>query len=142
MRYMSDKEYKRRLHQIQKQNELKLKVQKLKDQRNKYKKKKITTSKLALWIMMAIMFEIVIFTQVIMWHFGDFSSLYVLIGIPAAMALPYFEYLSKAKVENTAGGITYDMAMREQDRLDSCETNDDLHIENISIDESGDNYPG
>jgi hypothetical protein len=57
--------------------------------------------------MMAIMFEIVIFAQIIMWHFGDFSSLYVLIGIPATMVLPLFEFFKKSRAENTAGGIVY-----------------------------------
>ena len=68
---------------------------------------------------MAIVFEIVVFAQVIMWHFGDFSSLYVLIGIPATMALPLFEYMSKSRAQNTAGGITYQLAMRQQDRIDN-----------------------
>lgn len=96
---------------------------------------------------MAIVFEIVVFAQIIMWCFRDFSSLYVLIGIPATMALPLFQYYSKSRAENTVGGITYQLAMREQNRIDNFEptadANEDEVIEFSNLeDESGDNYLG
>ena len=56
---------------------------------------------------MAIMFQIVIFAQAIMWKYGDFSSLYVLIGIPAAMIPIVWKYFDKSARENVAGGITF-----------------------------------
>ena len=135
MRYISDKEYERRLQRIKRENDFKLKVQKLKEQRNKYKKKKITTSKLALWIMMAIMFQIVIFAQVVMWKYGDFSSLYVLIGIPAAMIPIVWKYFDKSAKENSKNGIIYDLAMKESGQCDDDEGFSDE-------DESGEDFPG
>ena len=96
---------------------------------------------------MSIIFEIVVFAQVVMWHYGDFSSLYVLIGIPATMALPLFQYYSKSRAEHTVGGITYQLAMREQDRLDNYESALDSKEEEGSQfanmdDESGDDFLG
>ena len=42
----------------------------------------------------------------------DTSALYVLLGIPAAMAPIIWAYFSKAKAENTKNGIVYETAMR------------------------------
>ena len=39
--------------------------------------------------------------------------MYALIGIPATIIPIVLGYYSKSKAENTAGGITYDMAMME-----------------------------
>lgn len=142
MRYVSEKEYKRRLHEIQRMNDSKLRLQKLNEQKKKYKKKKkITTSKLALWIMMAIMFEIVIFAQIIMWRFGDFSSLYVLIGIPAAMIPIVWKYYDKSAKENCANGIVYETAMKEH-AADDESYDDDLNVQEIPVDQSGEDFPG
>lgn len=45
--------------------------------------------------------------------YGDLSAMYALIGIPATIIPIVLGYYSKSKAENTAGGITYDMAMME-----------------------------
>jgi hypothetical protein len=91
--------------------------------------------------MMAIMFEIVIFAQIIMWHFGDFSSLYVLIGIPAAMIPVVWKYYDKSAKENCANGIVYDIAMREQ-AADDESYDDDLNVQEIPVDQSGEDFSG
>lgn len=57
--------------------------------------------------------EIIVFCQYAMLEFGDTSALYALIGIPAVLVPTIWGYYSKSKAENTAGGITYDMAMLE-----------------------------
>ena len=115
-RYMSEREFNKKLKEIQKENESIRRINKLEQERSrlrKTKKKKLTTSKLALLIMFFIVFEIVIFTELLMYKTQDLSALYVLIGIPATMILPLWRYYAKSQVENAQGGITYAMAMKE-----------------------------
>lgn len=113
-RYMSQREFNKRLREIQRENESLRRINKLEQERSRLKKPKdkLTTSKLALLIMFIIVFEIVVFTQILMYVTRDLSALYVLIGIPATMILPLWRYYAKSQVENTQGGITYDMAMK------------------------------
>ena len=115
-RYMSEREFNKKLKEIQKENESIRRINKLEQERSrlrKTKKKKLTTSKLALLIMFFIVFEIVIFTELLMYKTQDLSALYVLIGIPATMILPLWRYYAKSQVQNAQGGITYAMAMKE-----------------------------
>lgn len=46
----------------------------------------------------------------------DFSPLLTLLGAVIGQTLSYWIYSSKAKAENTQGGITYDLAMRDFDQ--------------------------
>ena len=115
-RYMSEREFNKKLKEIQKENESIRRINKLEQERSRLrrtKKKKLTTSKLALLIMFFIVFEIVIFTELLMYKTQDLSALYVLIGIPATMILPLWRYYAKSQVQNAQGGITYAMAMKE-----------------------------
>lgn len=82
--------------------------------RRKRKRKTLSTSKIALMAMMLVCLEIIIYAEVAMLKLGDLSALYVLIGIPAAMAATIWGYFSKTKVENSEGGIVYEQAMLEQ----------------------------
>lgn len=100
---------------------------------NKNKKKKFSTSKIALWCVIVICIQIIIFAEYAMLKTGDLSSMYVLIGIPAALAPTMLGYLSKSKAENSVGGITYETAMREyelntfvEDTMDAYETNEEM----------------
>ena len=45
----------------------------------------------------------------------------VLIGIPATLIPIIWGYYSKAKAENTQGGITYDMAMMQLNQTNGIE---------------------
>ena len=114
-RYMSEREFNQKLRQIQKENESIRRMNKLEEERSRFRKpkKKMTTSKLALLIMFLIVFEIVVFTELLMYMTRDLSALYVLIGIPATMILPLWRYYAKAQVQNAQGGITFEMAMKE-----------------------------
>ena len=115
-RYMSEREFNERLREIQKENESLRRINKLEEERSrlrKPKKKKITMSKLALLIMFVIVFEIVIFTQWLMYKTQDLSALYVLIGIPATMIVPLWKYYAKTQVENAKGGIIFQTAMKD-----------------------------
>lgn len=64
-----------------------------------------------LYILLCV--QIVAFCEYAMMTLCDTSALYVLIGIPAALAPIIWGYYSKSKAENTAGGIVYDTAMAE-----------------------------
>lgn len=77
------------------------------------KKKKFTTSKLILLVVFLLCLEIILFTEIFMWTTQDGSSMYSLIGVPLALMPTVVAYYSKAKSENTKGGIIYDTAMME-----------------------------
>lgn len=131
MKGVSEKEYSLRLKQIQKENEAKERARKLKEEKRKGRKKiKLpSTSKLILLGMILLCAQIVLFCEYAMMKLYDASSLYVLVGIPAALAPIIWGYYSKAKAENTSGGLIYDMAMAEMqmnnDEEISDETTDD-----------------
>lgn len=115
MKYISEKEFNFRMKEIQKENLSKERARKLKEEKQKGKpKRKIpSTSKLILLGMILLCVQIVIFCEYAMMTLYDASSLYVLIGIPAALAPIIWGYYSKSKAENTVGGIVYDTAMAE-----------------------------
>lgn len=70
-----------------------------------------STSKLILAVMGVVYVGIIIFACYEMHIQQNLDSLYVLVGIPAAASPVLWGYFSKSKVENSAGGIVYDMAM-------------------------------
>lgn len=76
-------------------------------------KKKLTTSKLLLLAVFLMSIEIIMFCEFMMAKFGDFSSMYALIGVPATLVPTIISYYVKSRAENTVGGITYDTAMLE-----------------------------
>lgn len=115
MRYMSEDEFKEKLREIERENETLMRIEKLEKERSRFQKqkKKITASKLALMVMFVIVFEIVIFTEYLMYTTQDLSALYVLIGIPATMILPLWRFYAKSQAQNTNGGIVFQTAMKE-----------------------------
>ena len=110
-------EHKKRMAKIKRQNtEAKYRAEEEAErQKFKPKKKKITASKLALFVMLMVCLEIILFAEYVMYHTGDLSALITLIGIPASMAVVIWSYYSKSKAENTRNGIVYETAMRELD---------------------------
>lgn len=125
---MTNKEYETRKKRIELENRNLLQKQKLKELKGKYrtKIKKPATSKLALLAVFLICFEVLIFAECFMWKFQDSSALYALIGVPVAIIPTLVAYYSKAKAENTSGGITYEMAMLEHQ--DNQYSNDDNEV--------------
>ena len=113
MGYLTEKKYEIRMQKIKKDNESKERKYRLKKEKEKYKSKiKLpSTSKLILLGAILLCLQIVIYCEYAMITTGDTSAMYVLIGIPATLVPVIWGYYSKAKAENTAGGITYDMAM-------------------------------
>lgn len=116
MNYISEREYEAQMRRLKKINESREREKKLKEERDKYgfKFKMPSTSKIVLFISLLLCLQIVFFCEQIMVDLQDTSALYVLIGIPAAMAPIVFSYFSKSKAENTEGGIIFETAMRNQ----------------------------
>ena len=127
MSYISDKEYSTRMEEIKNNNISKERKRKLREEKRKYmfKFKMPSTSKLVLLGMILLCLEIIIFCEYVMISLGDTSALYVLIGIPATLIPVIWAYYSKAKSENTAGGITYDMAMKQMQHPNEDVYNDE-----------------
>lgn len=116
MHNMSEKRYQHRLKKIQKENEYFKKIQLLKAEKKKYKTSiisKISTTKLVMLYLFLILNIVLTFAMVAMWHFADLSYLGVLITDIAAQIITFIIYAMKSAKENAIGGITYDLAMKE-----------------------------
>lgn len=134
MRRISEKEYDFRMREIQRDNLAKERARKLKEEKRKgkIKHKLPSTSKLILLGMILLCVQIVIFCEYAMMTLCDTSALYVLIGIPAALAPIIWGYYSKSKAENTAGGIIYDTAMAEM-QMKNGTTNESTATDDDSV---------
>lgn len=127
MRYISEAEYNSRMTLIKAKNESKERKRKLKEEEKKYnikskpKKaaKKISTSKFVLWVSVLLCLQIVVFCEYLMLKLSDATSIYALIGIPVALAPIILGYYNKSKAENTAGGIIFETAMKQNENQDS-----------------------
>lgn len=117
MRRLSKIEFDAEMDMIKRENVFRERERQLREAREagKTPRKLPSTSKLVLICAMALCVEIVLFAEFAMVALNDASSVYALIGIPAALAPIIWGYYSKAKAENVAGGITYESAMRELD---------------------------
>ena len=116
MKRLNDKEYQIELKRIQRDNLYKERNDKLKEEKDKYKKqiKLPSTTKLIAVYLFIILNVVLIYAMVFMWHFGDLSYLGVLITDVAAQILTFVIYCAKSLKENSVGGIVYDMAMLDR----------------------------
>ena len=96
------------------------------------KRKPLSTSKLILLGMILLCLQIVFFCEYAMLTLGDTSAMYVLIGIPAALAPIVWGYYSKSKAENVAGGIVYESAMAEMRSKSENEPADSTVYESVT----------
>ena len=112
---LTQKEFEKKLAEIQEKNKQKEYRKLLREERKKSRTKiKLpSTSKLILLVAFLLCLEIIIFCEYMMIKTGDLSSLYSMIGVASALIPLCLGYYFKSKAENTAGGITYDMAMLE-----------------------------
>ena len=117
MKYLSEKEFNAQMKRIRAANLTKKRKAELKEERKKGKPKKKTfsMSKIVLLGIILLCVEIVIFCEYAMLKLMYTSSMYVLIGIPVALAPIIWGYYSKSKAENTSGGIVYETAMAQLD---------------------------
>lgn len=106
--------HKYRMKQIARKGELKQMKQEESDLKRSFRpKKKISTSKAGLWYMMIMCTIIQIYSMLAMWHFMDLSPLTALIGATVGEVFAYWAYSLKASRENCEGGITYEMALKD-----------------------------
>ena len=112
---LTQKEFEKKLADIQEKNKQKEYRKLVREERKKSRTKiKLpSTSKLILLVAFLLCLEIIIFCEYMMVKTGDLSSLYSMIGVASALIPLCLGYYFKSKAENTAGGITYDMAMLE-----------------------------
>lgn len=112
---LTQKEFEKKLAEIQEKNKQKEYRKLLREERKKSRTKiKLpSTSKLILLVAFLLCLEIILFCEYMMVKTGDLSSLYAMIGVASALIPLCLGYYFKSKAENTAGGITYDMAMLE-----------------------------
>lgn len=117
MKYISEKDYNTQMRRIKAVNKNKKRLKALKAERRKMypKFKPPSTSKLILLGVILICLQIVIFCEYVIIKTEDTSAMYALIGIPATLIPIIWAYYSKSKAENTAGGIIFETAMREQE---------------------------
>lgn len=115
MKYLSQREYERKLKEVQRENESIDRYNKLKEEKRKVSIdiKKPTTDKLIAIYLFIILNVILVYSMISMWNFADLSCLGVLVTDIAGQVITYYIYAKKATAQNTKGGITYDMAMLE-----------------------------
>ena len=82
-------------------------------------KKKPAFSKLMLLFLIINCSVIEVFSMVCMWCFRDLTPLGGLIAAVCTETIGTIGYFIKSAKENSESGITYSLAMREQDRIDS-----------------------
>lgn len=116
-RYDKDEiKFRKQMAKIEAQGEKQLRKRQLKAKRESYKtpRKPISASKLFIWAIVLIVFEIIIWAEYEMHRLSDMSQAYALIGIVASLVPIMWGYFSKSKAENTQGGIVYDSAMKDE----------------------------
>lgn len=117
---MTEEKFQKELKKIQLKNKEIEYRNKLKVEKNKYKRKfKLpSTSKLVLLVVFIMCVEILAFSQYAMIVTGDTSAMYTLIGVPVTLVPTVISYYWKSKAENTIGGITFETAMQTTNDYD------------------------
>lgn len=112
--YMTEKQYEHELSKIRMRNKSVIRKQLLKSEKNKYKNKHTfpSTTKLVVFYLFLLLNVLLVYSMVAMWHFSDLSYLGVLITDVIAQLITFLIYSVKSTKENTVGGITYDLAMK------------------------------
>lgn len=115
MKYLTQREYERKLREIQRENESIERYNKLRQEKRNAQSgiKKPSTDKLIATYLFIILNVVLIYAMLAMWHFADLSYLGVLVTDIAGQVITYYIYAKKATAQNTKGGITYDLAMLE-----------------------------
>lgn len=85
-------------------------------------KKKLSTTKLIVAFIFLNCTIVEIYSMIVMYQLRDISSLYALITAVIGETISFAVYSAKATKENTVGGMTYEMAMRDAGVSDDEET--------------------
>lgn len=118
---MTRQEYNSALKRIERDNkvaEMRYNLRMKRQERNKYKTK-ISTSKIMILASGLLTFGIILYACFEMHVQQDLSALYALVGIAASEAAIFRGYFEKSRIENSAGGLTYEMAMVEKRKSDA-----------------------
>lgn len=112
------REHRAKLRKIERAGERKQLKDELRAKRQEYwpPKKWPSTSKMAMAYIFISCTAVQIYSMVAMWHFGDLSALYSLIGATVAEGIAFCSYEAKSARENTKGGIVHDIAMKAQEQ--------------------------
>lgn len=115
MKYITQSKFENELAKIRVRNKSYERKKLLKAEKNKYRNKiKLpSTTKLVMTYLFILLNTVLIYAMVAMWHFSDLSYLGVLITDIVAQLITFFIYTVKSTKENTVGGITYDLAMKQ-----------------------------
>lgn len=115
MKYITQSKFENELAKIRVRNKSYERKKLLKAEKNKYhnKIKLPSTTKLVMTYLFILLNTVLIYAMVAMWHFSDLSYLGVLITDIVAQLITFFIYTVKSTKENTVGGITYDLAMKQ-----------------------------
>lgn len=124
---MTEQEFKQKQEKIKKRNENIAMNQKLHQmKKSRFPKfKKPSTSKIVLFIVFVICIQILWFSEHMAMTTKDTSYMYSLIGVPVTLIPTVISYYIKASRENRVGGITYDMAMSQQNTNDYSSTSNE-----------------
>ena len=96
------------------------------------KRKRTPSSKKYMILMLAIAIEIVFFIEYVTLRTGDTSCLYVLASIPVTTLVPsLMSYFKKSRIENSSGGIVYDMAMNQTQANEEAINDEDAETHGI-----------
>lgn len=139
MSYMSDREFKAKLKEIQKENEGIERKRKLREERMKIfpKIKLPSTSKIVLFVVFLLCLQIVLYCENAMTTSGNYAALYVLIGAPVSLVPVVLSYYWKSKAENTKDGIVYEKAMLKENTTSVTKTSSsNTSLSNASSDTS------
>lgn len=111
------REHEAKLRKIERAGERKLLRDELRAKKEEYwpRKKWPSTGKMAMWYIFTSCTAVQIYSMAAMWHFGDLSALYSLIGATVGETITFCAYAAKSAKENSLGGIVHDMAMKEQE---------------------------
>ena len=112
----TEEKYSKRMRYAERKAEIRKLEQKIReiDKSSKPKRKRTPSSKKYMILMLTIAIEIVFFIEYITLRTGDTSCLYVLASIPVTTLVPsLMSYFKKSRIENSSGGIVYDMAMNQ-----------------------------
>ena len=92
------------------------------DKRKTKDKKKLSTTKLIVAFIFLNCTIVEIYSMIVMYQLRDISSLCALITAVIGETISFAVYSAKATRENTVGGMTYEMAMRDAGVSDDEET--------------------
>lgn len=112
-------QYRAELKEVKQANREKRMELIIQKEKEKYsgEKKKLSTSKLIVLYLFILLNVVLFFTMFAIWHFQDLSYLSVLISDIVGQVTTYLIYSVKATKENTVGGISYDLAMANQNNI-------------------------